>query len=303
MSGVDDKIAQSPPAGAIVQQIAGRTRDLGGFEVRRVLPAFPRQRVGPFIFFDHFGPVAFPPGHGMDVRPHPHIGLATVTYLFEGEILHRDSLGSLQTIRPGDVNWMVAGQGIVHSERTPGDTRARGGRMHGLQLWVALPTEAEEVEPRFEHHATASLPEVRRPGATLRVIAGSAYGVTAPTGVLSPTLYVDVTLAAGAGVAVDGEHEDRAVYVVDGTIECDGQERAPGAMTVLRAGADVSLSSTGGARAVLIGGAPLPGTRHIEWNFVSSSRERLERAKDDWRAGRFPKVPGDALEFIPLPPG
>jgi len=287
---------------AIEQAIHGRTRDLGGFEVRRVLPAFPRQRVGPFIFFDHFGPVAFPPGQGMDVRPHPHIGLATVTYLFEGEILHRDSLGSRQPIQPGDVNWMVAGKGIVHSERTPADVRAQGGRMHGLQLWVALPTEAEEVEPRFEHHAMASLPVVERPGATLRVIAGSAYGVSAPTGVLSPTLYVDVTLAPGASVAVDGAHEDRAVYVVDGAVECAGQPLAPGAMTVLRAGADVSLSSRGAARAVLMGGAPLPGVRHIEWNFVSSSAERLQRAKDDWRAGRFPKVPGDEKEFIPLPP-
>jgi len=288
--------------GAIEQSIHGRTRDLGGFEVRRVLPAFPRQRVGPFIFFDHFGPVAFPPGQGMDVRPHPHIGLATVTYLFEGEILHRDSLGSRQPIQPGDVNWMVAGKGIVHSERTPADVRAQGGSMHGLQLWIALPTEAEEAEPRFEHHAMASLPVVRRPGATLRVIAGSAYGQTAPVGVLSPTLYVDVTLAPGASLAVDGEHEDRAVYVVDGTVVCAGQRLVPGALTVLRAGADVSLSSEGGARAVLIGGAPLPGVRHIEWNFVSSSAERLQRAKDDWRAGRFPKVPGDDVEFIPLPP-
>jgi redox-sensitive bicupin YhaK (pirin superfamily) len=239
----------------------------------------------------------------MDVRPHPHIGLATVTYLFEGEILHRDSLGSRQPIQPGDVNWMLAGKGIVHSERTPADVRAQGGSMHGLQLWVALPTEGEEHEPRFEHHAMASLPVVRRPGATLRVIAGSAYGATAPVGVLSPTLYVDVTLAPGAGVAVDGEHEDRAVYVVAGAVECAGQRLVPGALTVLRAGADVSLSSAGGARAVLIGGAPLPGVRHIEWNFVSSSAERLQRAKDDWRAGRFPKVPGDETEFIPLPPG
>ena len=303
MSVVDEDSAQSPLAGAIIQQITGRQRDLGGFEVRRVLPAFSRQRVGPFIFFDHFGPVTFPPGHGMDVRPHPHIGLATVTYLFEGQMLHRDSLGSLQTIRPGDVNWMVAGRGIVHSERTPADARATGGSMHGLQLWVALPTELEEVEPRFEHRDMATLPVVERAGASLRVIAGSAYGVTAPTGVLSPTLYVDVTLAAGASVAVDGEHEDRAVYVVDGTVECAGQRLQPRAMTVLRPGADVSLSSDARARAVLIGGAPLPGARHIEWNFVSSSRERLERAKDDWRAGRFPKVPGDDVEFIPLPPG
>jgi redox-sensitive bicupin YhaK (pirin superfamily) len=285
----------------IEQQLRGRARDLGGFEVRRVLPAHERQRVGPFIFFDHFGPVGFAPGQGMDVRPHPHIGLATVTYLFEGEILHRDSLGSQRAIRPGDVNWMVAGQGIVHSERTAADVRARGGRIHGLQCWLALPTEAEEGPPRFEHHPMASLPVVRRAGATLRVIAGSAYGVAAPTAVLSPTLYVDVELAAGAEVPIDGEHEERAVYLVEGAMACDGQRLEPGVLTVLRAGTSPSLAALTPARAVLVGGAPLAGPRYIEWNFVSSSRERIERAKDDWRAQRFPTVPGDELERIPLP--
>ncbi len=289
--------------GAIEELIAGRPRDLGGFQVRRVLPSHPRQRVGPFIFFDHFGPIAFPPGQGMDVRPHPHIGLATVTYLFEGEILHRDNLGSRQPIRPGDVNWMVAGQGIVHSERTPADVRATGGRLHGLQCWVALPTELEEIKPRFEHHATAVLPVVRRPGATLRVIAGSAYGASAPTGVLSPTLYVAAELAAGATVPVDGEHEERAVYVIEGTVDCDGERLVPGALAVLRAGANPSLSAVGTAsRLVLIGGAPLAGARHIEWNFVASTQQRIERAKADWRERRFPSVPGDDVEFIPLPP-
>jgi redox-sensitive bicupin YhaK (pirin superfamily) len=290
-------------AAGIAASIEGRRRDLGdGFEVRRVLPAHERQRVGPFIFFDHFGPIAFGPGQGMDVRPHPHIGLATVTYLFEGEILHQDSLGSRQAIRPGDVNWMVAGQGIVHSERTAAEVRAHGGRLHGLQCWVALPTDAEEVAPRFEHHAGAALPVVRRTGATLRVIAGSAYGMTAPAGVLSPTLYVDVELAMGAEVPVDGEHEDRAVYVIEGAVRCGEQSIGPGVLTVLQPEASLSLAAVGGpARAVLIGGAPLAGPRHIEWNFVSSSRDRIEQAKSDWRAHRFPVVPGDAVERIPLP--
>ena len=288
-------------SGATLARIVGRARDLGGFEVRRVLPAHERQRVGPFIFFDHFGPVAFGPGQGMDVRPHPHIGLATVTYLFEGEIVHRDSLGSRQPIRPGDVNWMVAGQGIVHSERTSADARARGGRVHGLQCWVALPTDAEEILPRFEHHAGASLPVAHRRGATLRVVAGSAYGLTAPTGVLSPTLYVDVELAAGAEVPIDGEHEERAVYLIEGSVVCGGQRLDPGVLTVLRPGASPSLAADAPARAVLIGGAPLAGARYIEWNFVSSSRERLEQAKSDWRERRFPTVPGDEKERIPLP--
>ena len=288
---------------AITLRIEGRARDLGSFEVRRVLPARERQRVGPFIFFDHFGPVAFGPGEGMDVRPHPHIGLATVTYLFTGEILHRDSLGSRQPIRPGDVNWMVAGGGIVHSERTPADARARGGTMHGLQCWIALPTEVEECAPRFEHHPGASLPVVRRGGATLRVIAGSAYGATAPIGVLSPTLYVDVELAAGATVPVDGAHEERAVYVVEGMVSCGDEPLSAGTMAVLRPSAPLSLAASTPARVVLVGGAPLAGPRHIEWNFVSSSQERIERAKSDWREGRFPMVPGDEHERIPLPPG
>jgi hypothetical protein len=302
MSAPHDGDPPGLEAHGIELEIEGRARDLGSFEVRRVLPARARQRVGPFIFFDHFGPVTFGAGQGMDVRPHPHIGLATVTYLFEGEILHRDSLGSRQPIRPGDVNWMVAGGGIVHSERTPADVRARGGTMHGLQCWIALPTEVEECAPRFEHHPTASLPVVRRDGATLRVIAGRAYGAAAPTGVLSPTLYVDVELAAGATVPVDAEHEERAVYVVAGTVSWGGRPLNGATLTVLRPGAALSLTAQTAARLVLIGGAPLAGPRHLEWNFVSSSQERIERAKADWRDGRFPMVPGDEHERIPLPP-
>jgi redox-sensitive bicupin YhaK (pirin superfamily) len=288
---------QDPQGDEIIE---GRPRDLGGFEVRRVLPSRARQRVGPFIFFDHFGPVTFAAGHGMDVRPHPHIALATLTYLFEGEILHRDSLGSQQVIRPGDVNWMVAGRGIVHSERTPVEARARGGRLHGIQTWLALPRELEESAPRFEHHGTGSIPIVRRDGVELHVVAGTAYGATAPTGVLSATLYVAARLAAGASLAVDLGHEQRAVYVVAGTVLCGERPVAPGSMMVLPPGAERSLRASTAAQVLLIGGAPLAGERHLYWNFVSSSEERIERAKADWRDGRFPKVPGDEVHSSTL---
>ena len=290
----------------VTEVIEGRPRDLGGFEVRRLLPSGAtrtHQRVGPFVFFDHFGPVTFPAGEGLDVRPHPHIALATLTYLFDGEILHRDSLGSQQLIRPGDVNWMVAGRGIVHSERTPPEVRARGGRMHGLQTWLALPLGAEETSPRFEHHAGDTIPVVHAHGAELHVVAGTGYGRTAPTGVLSPTLYVHARLAAGASLAVDDEHEERAVYVVEGRVACGARALDAGMMALLRPRAAVSVRGLAPSRVLLLGGAPLEGERHIYWNFVSSSRDRIERAKADWREGRFPRVPGDDVEFIPLPPG
>jgi redox-sensitive bicupin YhaK (pirin superfamily) len=297
----EEEPGQGGGQSAIEGVIAGRHRDLGGFEVRRLLPDGERQRVGPFIFFDHFGPVAFAAGQGMDVRPHPHIGLATLTYLFDGEILHRDSLGSQQIIRPGDVNWMLAGRGIVHSERTPAEARARGGRLHGIQCWVALPTDVEERAPRFEHHPSATIPVIRHPGVELHVVAGSAYGAVAPAGVLSPTLYVSAQLAAGAAVAVDDQHQERAIYVVEGTVTCAGQRLAAGSLAVLRPGASASFQAVDAARVMLLGGAALEGTRHIYWNFVSSSSERMEQAKADWRERRFPSVPGDELEFIPLP--
>ncbi|HSN99531.1 MAG TPA: pirin family protein [Candidatus Nanopelagicales bacterium] len=288
---------------AIDLVIEARPRDLGGFTVRRALPSPMRRLVGPFIFFDHMGPVDFAPGQGIDVRPHPHIALATITYLLEGEFVHRDSLGSEQPIRPGDVNWMVAGRGVAHSERTAPEVRARGARMHGIQTWVALPQREEEIEPRFEHHPRATIPVVSRPGAELHVIAGTAYGAKAPTGVLSPTLYVHAQLDVGATLPIDDEHEERAVYVVDGSIEHEGKTFGEGAMLVLHPRASVVIQAASKANVMLVGGAPIDGARHIFWNFVSSSKERLEQAKADWREGRFPKVPGDEVEFIPLPEG
>jgi redox-sensitive bicupin YhaK (pirin superfamily) len=281
--------------------VGARPRDIDSLTVRRVLPSSKRRMVGPFIFFDHMGPAEFADGQGVDVRPHPHIALATVTYLFEGEIVHRDHLGFTQPIRPGDVNWMTAGRGIVHSERTAPERRVRGARLHGLQSWVALPSDQEEREPSFEHHPKNSLPLIHEPGAELRVVAGSAYGKTAPVTVLSPTLYVAATLDAGARLSVPDEHAERAAYVVEGAVHCDGRAHAAGTMLIFRAGATVTLTAAGAARVMLLGGAPLDGPRHIYWNFVSSSKDRIERAKQDWKAGRFPKIPGDDREFIPLP--
>ncbi len=290
---------------AIELLIDSRPRDLGGFEVRRVLPSPMRRLVGPFIFFDHMGPASLPPGVGFDVRPHPHIALATLTFLFEGEIDHRDSLGSFQTIRPGDVNWMVAGRGIVHSERAGAEARRRGLRMHGLQSWAALPIEHEETDPRFEHRAAAEIPRVEMGGATIDVIAGTAFGKKSPVSVLSPSLYAHALLAPGAKFVLDGEHEERAVYVVEGAVRCDGRVFGAGTMVVLRRGVEVTIDAAEGAdaaaRIMLVGGAKLAGERHVFWNFVSSSRERIEKAKDDWKERRFPAIAGDDVEFIPLP--
>jgi redox-sensitive bicupin YhaK (pirin superfamily) len=260
-----------------------------------------RRLVGPFAFFDHMGPADLPPGSGIDVRPHPHIELATVTYLFDGEIDHRDSLGSFQTIRPGDVNWMLAGRGIVHSERSGPEARARGGRIHGIQSWVALPVEHELTEPRFEHHASTTIPRVVLPGVTLSVIAGTAYGVRSPVDVLSPTIYVHAQMDAGAVLPVDDAHEVRAIYVVEGALGCEATSVPAGTMAVLRAGAAVKLTAQGASRVMIVGGARLVGERHIDWNFVSSSKERIEQARRDWKEGRFPKVPGDEIEYVPLP--
>jgi len=287
------------PAGALV--IDARLRDLGGFVVRRTLPAASRRTVGPFIFFDHFGPVDFPPGQGMTVRPHPHIGLATVTYLFEGEIIHRDSLGSHQAITPGDINWMTAGRGIVHSERTHPDRLARGAPLHGLQLWVALPRAVEETEPSFRHHPGHTMPEQALGGVKLRVLAGSAYGMTSPVTCLSPLFYVDAAMPAGSELALPSEHEERAVYVVEGAVQCAGERVEVGRMLVAARGTNDVVRAETPARIVLVGGAPLDGERHIDWNFVSSSQERLQEARRAWKEGRFPKVPGDEVEFIPLP--
>jgi redox-sensitive bicupin YhaK (pirin superfamily) len=279
-----------------------RAPDLGGFEVRRALPAHERQMIGPFIFFDQMGPGEFLAGRGLDVRPHPHIGLATVTYLFEGEILHRDSLGSRQPIVPGDVNWMTAGSGIAHSERTDPGLRIHNNRLFGIQSWVALPQAAEEVAPGFVHHPRASLPLLDDGGVRLRLIAGTGWGLVAPVAVSSPLFYADTVLAPGATVPLPDEHEERAAYVLDGEVEVAGDRFQPGRMLVFRARDHLALrAGPKGARLLLLGGAPMDGPRYLFWNFVASSPERIEQAKADWNAGRFGKVPGDEAEFIPLP--
>ncbi|WP_186075187.1 pirin family protein [Burkholderia gladioli] len=275
-------------------------RDIGNLQVRRVLPAMAARLVGPFIFFDHMGPAELPPGTGLDVRPHPHIGLATVTYLFEGAILHRDSLGSLQAIVPGDVNWMTAGRGIVHSERTPEDVRERGQTIHGIQTWVALPLEHETTEPSFEHHPAASLPKLTRDGVALTVIAGDAFGARSPVTTFSRTLYVAAEFAADTTLDFDAEHEERAVYLAQGDLTIDGQPLEAEQMAVLTPGQAVTLASRDGARVMLLGGAKLAGERFIEWNFVASTREAIEAAKLAWTEQRMGSVPGET-EWIPLP--
>jgi redox-sensitive bicupin YhaK (pirin superfamily) len=277
-----------------------KIHDLGGFQVRRLLPQLPTRRVGPFVFFDHLGPAGFAPGQGMDVRPHPHIGLATVTYLFEGAIEHRDNLGNVQTIRPGDVNWMTAGRGIVHSERTPAAERAAGQVMHGIQTWVALPQAAEEVEPEFYHHPAASLPTWQRDGVSLRLIAGEAFGEKSPVRTFSRMFHIAAEFAAGSVLRLPAEHVERCVYATDAALKVGETELPPQHMAILPAGATVEIHATDAAHAILCGGDPLDGDRHLWWNFVSSSRERIEKAKADWQAMRYPPVP-DETEFIPLP--
>jgi redox-sensitive bicupin YhaK (pirin superfamily) len=275
-------------------------KDLGGFQVQRLLPAFPTKMVGPFIFFDHFGPATFSAGQGIDVRPHPHIGLATVTYLFEGAIVHRDSLGTVQRIEPGDVNWMTAGNGIVHSERTAAEDRIEGQRLHGLQTWVALPKSHEQAEPAFSHHGKASLPLVDLPGVRMRVIAGTAFGQRAPTPTFSPMFYVAVEMNAGAAFDMPPEHEERAVYAVDGDVRVESERVPPQHMTVLEPWKTVRVEAHTPALLVLLGGGKLDGDRHIWWNFVASSRELIDQASARWREQTFGRVP-EETEFIPLP--
>ncbi|KWI87582.1 pirin [Burkholderia ubonensis] len=275
-------------------------RDIGNLQVRRTLPALAARLVGPFIFFDHMGPATLPPGTGLDVRPHPHIGLATVTYLFEGAILHRDSLGSLQEIVPGDVNWMTAGRGIVHSERTPDAMRERGHTVHGIQTWVALPLAHETDAPSFEHHEAAALPKLNDDGVSLTVIAGDAFGLRSPVTTFSRTLYVAAEFADGGRLVLDASHEERAIYLVDGDLAIDGTPLDPAQMAVLAPGATVTLTSGAGARAMLLGGDRLEGERFIDWNFVASSRDAIERAKEAWTRQEMGKVPGET-EWIPLP--
>ncbi|HWI37529.1 MAG TPA: pirin family protein [Burkholderiales bacterium] len=280
--------------------IVPRTRDLGdGFEVRRALPDARKRAVGPFVFFDQMGPVALAPGKGLDVRPHPHIGLATVTYLFEGEIVHRDSLGTVQPIRPGDVNWMTAGSGIVHSERTPPALRAAGSRVHGIQIWVGLPAADEETAPSFVHVAGKDLPVLDERGVRLRVILGEWEGERSPVPLRSEMVYADVKLDAGSTVTLPGEHAERAAYIIEGTLTHDGKAYAAGQLLVFAALAEAEIAAQSHARAVLFGGESL-GERFMWWNFVSSRKNRIAQAAADWKAGRFVAVP-DETEFIPLP--
>jgi redox-sensitive bicupin YhaK (pirin superfamily) len=286
---------------AIETRIVPRARDLGGFEVRRVLPAAGRMMVGPFIFWDQMGLARFAPGSGIDVRPHPHIGLATVTYLFRGEIMHRDSLGTVIPIRPGEMNLMSAGRGIVHSERTSDAARASGHQLFGIQTWVALPRSHEETDPAFRHFAAAELPLLSDGGLNLRLITGEMAGRRSPVTLPMATLYADAELSAGAMLPLDAYYPERAIYTVEGEIELDGERIGAGEMVVLREGEPVVIRAVTEARLMLLGGEAADAPRHIWWNFVSSSNDRIEQAKADWQAGRFAMVPGDP-EFIPLPP-
>ncbi len=284
----------------MVQLIPPRVHDLGdGFTVKRLLPHALRRSVGPFVFFDHIGPATLGAEHPMAVRPHPHIGLATVTYLWDGAIMHRDSIGSVQEILPGDVNWMTAGRGIVHSERTPARLHGVPHSMHGLQTWVALPHAHEEDPPSFAHHPAASLPRLERDGARLHIVAGHAFGAVSPVQVLSLTLYVSIELRAGATLTIPDEHEERALYPVSGAVELDGEPLPVDHLAILDGRGTGTLHARSDARVMLLGGEPL-GQRFVWWNFVSSSRERIERAKDDWRAQRIGRIDGET-EFIPLP--
>jgi redox-sensitive bicupin YhaK (pirin superfamily) len=285
--------------------ITGKAHDLGdGFFVTRLLPQVQRRSIGPFVFFDYFGPVTFAPGKGIDVRPHPHIGLATITYLFDGSQMHRDTVGSVQEIRPGDVNWMTAGRGIAHSERTGDDVRAAGHRMHGIQSWIGLPQADEEAPPSFQHFARADLPEREEKGVTLRLIAGEAFGLKSPVKNFSPIFYADARFEAGGALHYPAEHEERALLIIEGEVHIGVEEievHGPGAMLALEPGEEVTLYTDAPARVMLLGGAPLDGPRHIWWNFVSSDKERIERAKQEWKDGKFGTIPGDDQEFIPLP--
>jgi redox-sensitive bicupin YhaK (pirin superfamily) len=299
--GKDPAPGDTPAADAIDLMIVPRSVDVGHFAVRRALPHVNRRMVGPFIFFDHFGPAEFRAGQGIDVRPHPHIGLATVTFLFDGEIMHRDSLGTAAAIRPGEVNWMSAGRGIVHSERTAPEHRNEGEPIHGLQCWVALPAAEEESAPGFFHHDSAALPLVSDAGRTVRVVAGSAYGERSPVATAMDTLFVDVTLTAGTSLPIDAATEERAIYLISGEVDIAGDRFAAGRLLVFRPGDAITVTAASDAHFVLLGGAAMDGPRHIWWNFVSSRKERIEQAKADWKAARFDTVPGDNQEFIPLP--
>lgn len=283
-------------------RIVPRTSDLGGLQVRRALPSAQRRIVGPFVFLDNMGPALFQPGTGLDVRPHPHIGLSTVTYLYEGAIMHRDGAGHIQEIQPGEVNWMTAGRGIVHSERTSAPHRQQGQRLFGLQMWVGLPRDHEETDPGFTHYGLDAQPVIEGEGVRAQVVAGTLFGKTSSVRTLSPLFFGDLRLQGGAAVVLAAEHAERAAYLSEGKLEVDGQIYAPGQLLVFAAGLPVTLRAPGGARVAVLGGEPLDGPRFVWWNFVSSRKDRIEQAKEDWRRDRFGQVvPGDETEFIPLP--
>jgi len=289
----------APACRALETIVVPRPRDLGGFEVRRALPSAERRNIGPFVFFDQMGPAELAPGSGIDVRPHPHIGLATVTYLFEGTIVHRDSLGSVQAIEPGAVNWMTAGRGIVHSERSDNELRQRRQKLYGLQIWVALPRRYEETDPDFTHYAADLLPQIEGEGKTVRVIAGSLFGRASPVKTFSKLFYGDTVCRPGASLSLNNEYEERGIYLLEGAVDIHGQRFEPGRLLVFSSGDEITIKAVSAARFVLFGGEPLDNPRHLWWNFVSSSSERIEQAKSDWKNGRFAPVPGDS-EFIPL---
>jgi len=304
MSIVDSiKLEQTETTGtcnAIELTIVPKVHDLGGFTVRRALPSGRRRMIGPWIFFDHMGPAQFPPGEGIDVRPHPHINLATVTYLFEGEMLHRDSLGNELTINPGEINLMVAGKGIVHSERQRDQVKANGNRLNGLQLWLALPEADEEIDPEFHHYDKSDIPSLEVNNVPVRVLIGTAYGVTSPVKMFAATLYVEAFLKAGESLVLPGGVSELGLYVAKGKLKAKDSIIEQFSMTVFETGKGVTVSAIENAQIAIIGGETM-SRRHIWWNFVSSRKDRIEQAKADWKNGRFPKIPGDEIEFIPLP--
>ena len=297
---VEADCAQTESCAPVAVVITPKAKDIGGFEVRRALPSIERRSIGPFVFFDQMGPATFAAGTGIDVRPHPHIGLSTLTWLVEGEIMHRDSLGSEQPIRPGEVNWMTAGRGIVHSERTPDHKRDAPHSLFGLQVWLALPQAHEETEPTFQHYKSNEIPRIEQDGVVIQLVAGEAWGERSPVEVFSETLYADIALPAGGRFALPTETPERGLYIMQGEVSLAGETFSAGSMLALNPGREAVVEAAQAARVALIGGAPLDGRRHLWWNFVSSSKERLEQAKADWKEGRFPAVPGET-EFIPLP--
>jgi hypothetical protein len=296
----DPAFGDRAAADLIETVVIPKAKDLGGFTVGRALPTIERRMVGPFVLFDQAGPAEVLMSEKFDVRPHPHIGLATVTYIYDGAIMHRDSIGSQQLIEPGDVNWMTAGRGIAHSERTPTTVRSSGGGMYGIQSWIALPEASEEIDPSFQHFDAADLPVIEDNGVWARVIAGSAFGKTSPVGMYSPWLYAEVVLAAGASAPLDPDQEERAIYVVDGEVEIAGESFEGPRLLIFRPGDRITVKAKRRARLMFLGGTAMEGPRYIWWNFVSSRKERIEEAKEAWKTGRFKPVPGDS-EFIPLP--